>query len=297
MNYIILDLEWDSAYNKQYSRFINQILQIGAVKLNNKFEIVDIFDKTIKSSFSKKVTSRFTKLTGITTEDMLSGISFEEAVDLYNEWVGSEAVTMTWSNSDLYTIIDNEECLLNGRKFKIEKYLDLQKFIEGEIRLSGTELKNQISLGTAAGMLGISTDNFELHTAKDDSLVCAELLKKCYNKKRFEAMIKDTDKSDFYARLRFKPYFISDITDKAISKKRLEIKCPECAKKAQQETPWKYHNRWFSATFFCNKCGRRLKARVSFKKTFDNIVFKKKILEEKEKQKNEMQSLPEAVQR
>ena len=43
MNYIILDLEWDSSYYKKKGGFINQILQIGAVKLNESFEITDIF--------------------------------------------------------------------------------------------------------------------------------------------------------------------------------------------------------------------------------------------------------------
>ena len=296
MNYIILDLEWDSSYYKKKGGFINQILQIGAVKLNESFEITDIFDETIKSSFSKKVTGRFARLTGITTEKMLAGISFEQAVDLYNEWVGENAVTMTWSNSDLYTILENEECLLKDRRFKIEKYLDLQKFIQGEIRLSGTELKNQISLSAAAEMLGISTESFEMHTAKDDSLVCAALLKKCYHQKRFEALIKDTSKDSFYERLRFKPYPISDINDENINRNRLEFKCDKCGRKAERLTPFKYRNRWFCATFFCKKCNRKFSGRVSFKKTFDDVVCKQKICEFKVKEKkNEVQSVPETV--
>ena len=130
MNYIILDLEWDSTFFKPQKRFINQILQIGAVKLNEKFDIVDTFDVTIKSAISKKVTGRFARLTGITNEVMRAGIPFSQAVKEYNAWVGNGAVTMTWSNSDLYTIIANEENLLSGQRFKIEKYLDLQKFIQ-----------------------------------------------------------------------------------------------------------------------------------------------------------------------
>ena len=121
MNYIILDLEWDSAYNTKYKRFINQILQIGAVKLDSDFSIIGTFEETVKSSFSKKVTGRFAKLTGITTEKMLSGLPFDEAVDRYNVWTGTDTVTMTWSDSDLYSIKENEECLLSGgRKFAIE---------------------------------------------------------------------------------------------------------------------------------------------------------------------------------
>ena len=182
MNYIILDLEWDSAYSAKHKRFINQILQIGAVKLDGEFNIVDTFEETVKSDISKKVTGRFAKLTGITTEKMLAGVPFDTAVDRYNAWVGEDTVTMTWSDSDLYSIKENEEYLLNGgRKFAIERYLDLQRFVQGELRRGGYEDKNQISLGAAAKLLGIETDSFELHTAKDDSLLSVALLQKCYN--------------------------------------------------------------------------------------------------------------------
>lgn len=78
MIYIILDMEWDGAYCPKISRFINQIIQIGAVKLNENFEIIDTFEKTVRSSFSKKVSGRFTALTGITTDDMRAGIPLEK---------------------------------------------------------------------------------------------------------------------------------------------------------------------------------------------------------------------------
>ena len=55
MRYIILDLEWDSAYSVKHKRFINQILQIGAVKLNESFDIIDTFEVTVKSAISKRL--------------------------------------------------------------------------------------------------------------------------------------------------------------------------------------------------------------------------------------------------
>ena len=115
MEYIILDLEWDSTYFVPQKRFVNQILQIGAVKLDEAFNVVDTLDITICSAISKRVTSRFAKLTGITSEKMREGIPFEEAVKRYNEFAALADVTMTWSNSDLYTIIENEELLLENK--------------------------------------------------------------------------------------------------------------------------------------------------------------------------------------
>lgn len=282
MNYIILDLEWDSTYFPKQKRFINQILQIGAVKLNQSFDVVDTFEVTVKSSISKKVTGRFAKLTGITTQIMLEGTPFETAVESYNNWVGENTVTMTWSNSDLYTILENEDNILDNKRFKIEKYLDLQKFVQGEMRLLGYEDKNQVSLEMAAEFLNIKTDNIDFHTAKDDSLVCAYLLKKCYNKERFETLIKDTSNPEFFKRLRFKSYSISNLKDQNVDKSQLEFDCEKCGKKANRVTKWKYSNRWFWANFVCD-CGNKFSGRITFKKTYDDLIVRKKVCKFKEK--------------
>ena len=211
MEYVILDLEWDSVYFPPKKRFINQILQIGAVKLNSEFDVIDTFSVNICSEISKRVTSRFAKLTGITSEVMREGKPFAEAVELYNDFAKNAEVTMTWSNSDLYTIIENEDFLLkNGPKFEMQKYLDLQKMVQQNLYTKGYESKNQISLEAAADFLEIDTSKYELHTALDDCLVCAELLKIAYNKTCFDQLVKDTKSEDFYKRLRFKPYAISD---------------------------------------------------------------------------------------
>ena len=59
MEYIILDLEWDNVYLARKKRFINQILQIGAVKLDENFNITETFNEIICSDISKKVTNSF----------------------------------------------------------------------------------------------------------------------------------------------------------------------------------------------------------------------------------------------
>lgn len=294
MKYIILDLEWDSAYHKKHKSFINQILQIGAIKFDENFNYLDSFEVTVKSDFAKKVSSRFAKLTGITTEAMLSGIGLLEAVRLYNDWSGSDTITMTWSNSDIFTILENEELLLDGKtSFKLERYLDLQKFIQGELRLLGNDSKNQISLSDAAQMLEISAEGLDLHTAKDDSLLAAAMLKKCYNKERFEALIQDTTNGSFYKRLKFKPYSITDINDKHIDKKQLKFSCDCCKIQAYRMSEWKYRNRWFSARFVCKKCKREFTGRISFKKTYDSVIVRKKILisQKATEKKNELQAV------
>ena len=92
MGYIVLDLEWNSAYYKPQGRFINEIIQIGAVKLNNDFEIIDTFQIYIKSKIVKKLSNRTIALTGITNEQMNSGVSFRDAVK--NIMIGQGRITL-----------------------------------------------------------------------------------------------------------------------------------------------------------------------------------------------------------
>lgn len=287
MNYVILDMEWDSSFYPKEKRFINQIIQIGAVKLDEKFSVVDTFDVTVRSSFSKKVSGRFTELTGITNDDMRSGIPLGDAVVRYNEWVGDGSVLMTWSTSDLYTMIENEKSLLDGLRFKMDMYLDLQKYIQNEMKLIGLECKSQISLEHAAQALGVDTAEYSLHTAKDDSLVCAALLKKFYCKERFSALVKDAHNPEFFERLYFKAYYISDLDSDYVDRDSLNFKCPRCERSARRVSKWRFKNYCFTARFYCNRCKFSFFGRVSFKKTYDNVIVKKRAVEPKPKVKEE----------
>ena len=299
MDYVILDLEWDSVYFVPEKRFINQILQIGAVRLNSEFEIIDTFEATVRSSLSKKVTSRFTQLTGITNEKMLSGVPLVYAVEGYNRFCEGAEVTMTWSDTDLYTIVENQKTLLKDEKsFYIDKYLDLQKLVQGELTHRGYEGKNQISLESAAAFLKVDTSDYELHTALDDSLICAKLLKICYQEKHFNALLHDAKNPDFFARLRFKSYPITSLKDKNVDQSQLEFLCPKCNAKAERLGSFKYRNRWFMANFRCNECKYKFSGRVSFKKTYDSVEVSRRICKfyrRKRKKPNEMQPMPEKV--
>ena len=279
MNYIILDLEWDSAYCKKHGKFVNQILQIGAVKLDEDFHEIGKFGKTVRSSFAKKVSKRFATLTGITTEDMLNGIAFEEAVMLYNAWVGEDIITLTWSNSDLFTIIENTRLFLSeGTAFKLGKYVDLQKYFQNEMKHKGTELVNQVSLSDAAEMLKISTEDFDLHTAVDDSKITAEILKRTYNAERFLPFVKDTANPEFYKRLTFKNYYLSRLDSEGIKPQHLEFLCDKCGSLSKPQKKFKYRNHWFMNEFLCPNCDNKFLGRVMFKVTYNGLKVTKRIL-------------------
>jgi len=288
MTYIVLDLEWDSTFLKSEQRFINQILQIGAVKLDGNFDIADTFEQTVKSSISNRVSKRFTALTGITKEEMLSGIPLKEAVKRFNDFVGDNAVIMTWSTSDLYAVVENEKSLLSGYRFKIENYLDLQSFVQNELKAKGVQILSQISLADAAEKIGVKTEEYDLHTAKDDSEVCANILKKLYNEKTFSSYIKDTSKDRFFDRIAYKPTYIENIESPLIDKNELIFPCDVCGKSTTRKSKWHYKNHCFFTTFKCDECERKFGARISFKKGFDGLIIKKKTYDIKKKEPKEI---------
>lgn len=64
MNYIVLDLEWNqSADGKAYtnSRIPFEIIQIGAVKLDENFSEISQFDRYIRPAVYTKLMIRFKK--------------------------------------------------------------------------------------------------------------------------------------------------------------------------------------------------------------------------------------------
>lgn len=297
MEYVIFDLEWDNVFYKKEKRFINQILQIGAVKLDEEFNIVDSFTATIRSALSKRVTGRFATLTGITTEKMLAGIPLEDAVSQFNEFSQGAMVTMTWSDSDLYTIVDNEKLLKNsGISFNMNFFLDLQKLVQAKMREKGYDSKNQVSLEFAAEFFGVNIDEFSMHTALDDSTVCAKLLKICYDENVFKSLLKDTKNPEFYRRLHFKGYPITDINDNALDKTKFSFQCPQCSEKLNRISKWKYRNHWFSSPFRCAKCNDKYIGRVYAKMTFEGVTYKQRLSKiEKKETQDEVSAVPETV--
>jgi hypothetical protein len=125
------------------------------------------------------------------------------------------------------------------------------------------------------------------------------LLKKHHDIERMKPYIKDTSAPDFYARLRFKAYYICDAENPLVNRKHLRFKCDVCGAKTKRTTDRYVRNRWICAEFLCTECGRKFEGRVSFRKTYDDVLVKSKICEIKKKteedKKDEMQSLPETV--
>jgi inhibitor of KinA sporulation pathway (predicted exonuclease) len=259
---------------------VNEIVEIGAVKLDENFNEIDRFSQIVRSAITKRLSTRFRELTGITNEQMQQGILFEDALCSYKAWAGDDSITLTWSNSDLHTLYHNCINFIGDyNAAKIGKYVDLQKYFQYELSLNGEPQKNQISLSNAAILFGINFEADSLHRALDDSYIAASILKKCYVKKHFDSFVIDTNNDDFYKKMMYKVHYLSDMSDSAIDKSKLNINCPKCKKQAKRIAGWKNIKPWFHSFFLCEECNLKFKGAIALKKFFDRVEVKSRIFE------------------
>ena len=283
MFYVIMDLEWNNSYNKYRKCFVNEILEIGAVMVNDELEVIDTFSVIIRSQLIKKLSGRVKNLTHITNEDMTSGVSFQRAVSDFSKWIGSKnCVFMSWGNSDIRVLYDNYSmfCKIKGIPFLTE-YLDLQKYCQQFI-VSATN--QQISLVNAAIEMGIDISDCTFHRALEDSLLGLRCLKKCYHKEHLlnSAVICD---EAFYQKLMFKATYITNINNPKIDKEKLKCKCDLCGEYMNRMSDWKSINQTFSALFYCKNCERLVRYSARFKEYYDKIDVKTSVSEMKKTDK------------
>ncbi len=274
MYFVIMDLEWNNSYNKKTREFFNEIIEIGAALVDEDIEIVDTFSALVKSQLSTKLSGKVKNLTHISNEDMYGGISFKKAISDFSKWLGDrECVFMSWGNGDLRVMRDNLRYFLGAEDIPfIKKYMDLQKYCQNKLNLSGAQ---QIGLSAAATLFGIDISEYSTHRALDDSLLSFRCLKKSYDANDIDDYIMVCDK-DFYRRLLFKPTYITNINDERIDKGKMICYCDYCHKKMKKVTGWKNVNQSFRAEFYCKNCDKSAIFTVKFKECFDHIDVKTK---------------------
>ncbi len=272
MNYIIMDLEWNNAYCKKKKGFINEIIEIGAVKLDEKLNVVDTFSMIIKAQLGKKLHSRVKELTNITNDDISSGTPFSQTMSLFRKWsAGNDNVILTWGDTDIRVLIENFR-YFNGISFIpfLSNYVNLQKYAQAFMNISKAD---QIGLSAAAEKLEIDIESYSLHRALDDSLLTADLFKKIYNEQMLRSYTLVCDNS-FYSKITFKPKVITDINSPLIDKSKMRCLCDVCGGQCERVSEWRVINQAFRAVFHCKKCKRKIRFTIRFKEYYDRVDIK-----------------------
>ena len=281
MYYIIFDLEWNSAYNYSAHKFMNEIIEIGAVKLDSKLNIVDTYKQLVIPHFTKKLSSRCKKLTNITNEEIKeNAVSFSTAFKDFSRWSsGRSNVFMSWSNSDLYVLANNFIENTGSPKISfIKNYCDAQKYCMSFLSSEQRGGNSQISLARCAELFGISVDVDKLHRALTDCYVAAECLRKVYDKNKIKLYIKPCNDA-FFERLFFKPYYITEPVTEDFSVFKVKLNCPQCSALMEQPKSFEIQNKAFKGPCVCPSCKKPFWFFIRAKKTYDDVLIKTSFVE------------------
>lgn len=196
--HIILDFEMNpiSKENKCIRRILpSEIIEIGAVKLNERFEIADKFGCLIKPQYNKEIKPQIVRLTGITSLDISMSASFEKALPAFRNWIGKGKTRIySWGKQDIIQL--KRECRTKDVMFppNMQRWIDFQPVY---MRLMKLGKAPTISLDHASQLCGIDMDKGKAHRALYDAEITATLVQSALTgeyKKQVSALEKNMNR-------------------------------------------------------------------------------------------------------
>ena len=188
MSFVILDLEWNTTYHKETDKYINEIVEFGAVKLDKRLNITDKFCCLVKPTFAKKINSHVKKLINLDFSEISGAeLTFPEVLAEFEVFLGDD-ILLTWSNTDLHTLLDN--CGLHYMDDNlpfVKKFCDLQKYCEYALGVSSQ--KQMLGLSACAQILGFIECENQSHRAMDDAMLSLKCLKALYSASLFNEFV------------------------------------------------------------------------------------------------------------
>ena len=144
MNYIILDLEWNQSSNtkKSYNNLQFEIIEIGAIKLNEKGDLIDSFEELIRPKIYPKIHYKIQQIVHLDSKELKKARSFPKVFNSFIEWCGKDYIICTWGSMDLTELQRNIDYYKLDNPFpKPFFFYDLQKlysiyFEDGKVRRS-----------------------------------------------------------------------------------------------------------------------------------------------------------------
>lgn len=184
MNYIVYDLEFNQKYlnnssnDKRASELPFEIIQIGALKLNENFETISTFSELIKPTVYTTIHPYVESLTNITIDKLSSCEEFTTVYHKFINFIGDIDVTLcVWGKADIKELIRNVKFNNLSASSIPLKYIDIQKHASNYFNIPKG---SRIGLKTAVELLSINFEN-NFHDAFYDAFYTAEVYKKIYN--------------------------------------------------------------------------------------------------------------------
>lgn len=185
MNYIVFDLEFNQQHPDDISGdnikppLLFEIIQIGAIKLNNKFQVIDSFNYFIKPNLYTKLHPYVENLTKINIDTLNESLDFKTVYNKFIKFIGDGDYTLVvWGDSDINELFKNIE--FNSLSFSSisKKYIDIQSDATKLFKLPKGQ---KVGLKKAVEMLNINIEG-DFHDAYYDAHYTCEVFKSIFNK-------------------------------------------------------------------------------------------------------------------
>lgn len=299
MNYIVLDLEWNQTPNGKGTEKKGipfEIIEIGAIKLNERLEITGRFSELVRPQIYRKMHRVTRDILNIDFEDLKSCRTFPKVAAGFLKWCGENYRFCTWSSMDLTELQRNLKYYKINPGWEIPLYYyDLQKIYNIQFE----EDQNMKSLESAVERLRIPK-NLPFHRASEDAEYTAKIMKKLDFK-----LIQDNISVDYFMNPKsrkeeiltvYKDHseFVSmefDLKETAMADKKLRsTPCFLCKRRTHKKIHWFAAN---SGTYFCMaKCPVHglLYGKLKIKHTDEGKIFGVKTVSlATEKERQELQ--------
>lgn len=283
MNYIVVDLEWNQAmsskssvFNKLPIKLRGEIIEIGAVKLDENMQPADEFTIDVKPVYFKRMHYKVKKLTGFDKERLAKGYSFRDAFEKFREWCGEDVTFLTWGCDDRGIMEQN--IIIHDLDWDwIADWINLQLIYN--MQTDGD--KNQKSLATAMEHFNIEQTRVAhdaLGDAYNTALVCTKLdiaqgLAQYEDASRMLSLHTHKQQSgenkgpEPLEHLVF-PGYISK-SEAFADSELINLPCPECSKELSCQRWINQGDQRYMNIYTCPDCGSYL-LRLKFRKHEDN---------------------------
>lgn len=246
MNYIVMDLEWNQAPNKTTSPRVPtfEIIEIGAVKMNEHFQITDSYQSLVKPQLYSTMHKYTAEIVNLEMSELKKERCFKEVAQEFLEWCGEDYIFCIWGVQDLTELQKNMdyyemEPLSKGPL----KYYDVQKLYslsceDGRVRSSLSHVVERERL----------SEEVPFHRAYGDAYYTALILAKISSADILERISFDTyripagKKEQIFWKFDNYTKFISQgYEEKAEIKANKNITCVRCIyceKALRKKIPW-----------------------------------------------------------
>lgn len=282
MEYIVFDLEWNQAADPEDERskmLTFEIIEIGAVKLNNRMEIVDTFHELIKPQVYEEMHKITERLIQIHIEELQNCRQFVDIASDFLRWCGQEYLFATWGPQDLSELQKNMtffgmEPLSKGPM----RFYDVQKLFS----IAYEDSRSRRSLKYAVDFLNLKKE-VPFHRAISDAWYTARILQEIKDPialQRFSFdtyTLPDSHRNEVHVVFdNYAKYISRAFPDKEALLSDREVtstKCYLCHKNIRKKIRWfTLNGKHYYSVSYCDKHGY-MKGKIRVKKAEDDRVY------------------------